>query len=140
MTTPAADGASLAAMISALAQVTAAQAEEGLSWNEIAERYGYPSGRQAKKIVHGLRVRVQRELAAIAARQAQHECPQSLRAHVRATGTHRGRRGRQPGLPGTGAVVDPDGTARLAAMTAPLMTAAAMQMTAMSLAQPACPC
>ena len=70
MTTPAAGGSSLAAMISALAQVTAAQAEEGLSWNEIAERYGYPSGRQAKKIVHGLRVRVQRELAAIAARQA----------------------------------------------------------------------
>jgi hypothetical protein len=58
----------LAAMISTLAQVNAAQ-QEGLSWNEIAARCGYPSGRQAKKTVHSLKAQVRRELAAAAARQ-----------------------------------------------------------------------
>jgi len=33
----------------------------GLSWNAIALAFGYPSGKQAKKIIHALRGRVQRE-------------------------------------------------------------------------------
>ena len=36
--------------------------DRGLSWGTIAAVYGYPSGRQAKKIIHDLRERVQREL------------------------------------------------------------------------------
>jgi hypothetical protein len=64
------EGPSLAAMIGTLAEVHAAQ-QEGASWNDIAARYGYPSGRQAKKIVNGLRVRVKRQLAVTAARQAE---------------------------------------------------------------------
>ena len=34
--------------------------ERGLSWNLIAVAFGYPSGKQAKKIIHALRDRVQR--------------------------------------------------------------------------------
>jgi hypothetical protein len=32
------------------------------TWEQIARVYGYPSGKQAKKIIHALRERVQREL------------------------------------------------------------------------------
>ncbi len=32
--------------------------ERGLTWNMIALAYGYPSGKQAKKIIHSLRGRV----------------------------------------------------------------------------------
>ena len=56
----------LAAMITALAEVDRAQ-KQGKSWNDIAGEFGYPSGRQAKKIIHSLRGRVKRELAAILA-------------------------------------------------------------------------
>jgi hypothetical protein len=59
----------LAAMITDLAQITAAQAA-GRTWNDIAALRGYPSGRQAKKITRGLKARIRRELAAITARQA----------------------------------------------------------------------
>ena len=31
----------------------------GLTWNNIAAAYGYPSGKQAKKIIHALRERIQ---------------------------------------------------------------------------------
>jgi hypothetical protein len=37
--------------------------ERGLSWAAIATAFGYPSGKQAKKMIHGLRVRVKREQA-----------------------------------------------------------------------------
>jgi DhnA family fructose-bisphosphate aldolase class Ia len=33
--------------------------ERGLTWNMIAVACGYPSGKQAKKIIHSLRERVQ---------------------------------------------------------------------------------
>jgi hypothetical protein len=41
--------------------VRAAQ-DKGLSWASIGAALGYPSGRQAKKAVHGLEARVRREL------------------------------------------------------------------------------
>jgi hypothetical protein len=66
----AAEDAPLAAMISTLAAVNAAQ-QQGSTWNDIAATFGYPSGRQAKKIVNGLRTRVKRELALYSARQAE---------------------------------------------------------------------
>ena len=34
--------------------------ERGLTWNKIALAFGYPSGKQAKKIIHALREQVQR--------------------------------------------------------------------------------
>ena len=68
MTTPAEPDSSLTAMISTLAQVNAAQ-QNGQSWNDIAEAFGYPSGRQAKKIIHELRDQVKRELTGMLARQ-----------------------------------------------------------------------
>ena len=34
--------------------------DRGLTWEQIARVYGYPSGKQAKKIIHALRDRVQR--------------------------------------------------------------------------------
>lgn len=34
--------------------------ERGLTWAQIARVYGYPSGKQAKKMIHGLRDRVKR--------------------------------------------------------------------------------
>ena len=34
--------------------------ERGLTWNMIAVAFKYPSGKQAKKIIHDLRERVQR--------------------------------------------------------------------------------
>jgi hypothetical protein len=43
--------------------VRAAQ-DKGLSWAAIGTALGYPSGRQAKKAVHDLKARVQRELRA----------------------------------------------------------------------------
>ena len=58
----------LAAMISALAEVDRAQ-KQGKSWNDIADEFGYPSGRQAKKIIHAIRDQVKRELAGILARR-----------------------------------------------------------------------
>ncbi len=44
--------------------------ERGVTWAVIARVYGYPSGKQAKKIVHDLRVRVQRELRKAENREA----------------------------------------------------------------------
>ena len=81
MTAPPAEGSPLAAMISAVAEgkpltsldkarlrlalVDQAQAR-GLSWAAIATAFGYPSGKQAKKMVHALRERVLRaDLAAL---------------------------------------------------------------------------
>ena len=58
----------LAAMITALAEVDRAQ-KQGKSWNDIADEFGYPSGCQAKKIIHGLRVKVKRELVAMLAKR-----------------------------------------------------------------------
>jgi hypothetical protein len=43
--------------------VRAAQ-DKGLSWAAIGTALGYPSGRQAKKAIHDLKARVQRELRA----------------------------------------------------------------------------
>jgi hypothetical protein len=43
--------------------VRAAQ-DKGLTWAQIGAALGYQSGREAKKAVHGLRVRVKREQAA----------------------------------------------------------------------------
>lgn len=78
MTPPAGPDSPLAAMISAvrdgkpltsldkarLRVLMVDQAQErGLSWAAIATAFGYPSGKQAKKMVHGLRVRVKREQA-----------------------------------------------------------------------------
>ena len=34
--------------------------DRGLTWNMIAVAFGYPSGKQAKKIIHDLRDRVKR--------------------------------------------------------------------------------
>jgi hypothetical protein len=45
-----------------LSLVRAAQ-DKGLSWAQIGTALGYPSGRAAKKAVHGLRDRVKREQA-----------------------------------------------------------------------------
>ena len=53
-------------MITTLAEVDQAQ-KQGKSWNDIATQYGYPSGRQAKKIIHSIRDQVKRELAAMLA-------------------------------------------------------------------------
>ena len=36
--------------------------ERGLTWNAIAVAFGYPSGKQAKKIIHDLRERVTRQI------------------------------------------------------------------------------
>ena len=55
-------------MIGTLAEVDAAQ-KQGKSWNDIAGDLGYPSGRQAKKIIHAIRDQVKRELAGILARR-----------------------------------------------------------------------
>ena len=60
----------LAAAIRALAAINAAH-QDGRTWNQIAADHGYPSGRQAKKHAHTLREHVKRELAAIAAIQAE---------------------------------------------------------------------
>ena len=68
MTTPAQPTPSLAAMISTLAEVNAAQ-QNGQTWNQIAEAYGYPSGKQARKAIRGLRDQVKRELTGMLARQ-----------------------------------------------------------------------
>jgi hypothetical protein len=66
---------SLAAMIGTVAEgnpatdllrlslVKAAQ-DKGLTWAQIGAALGYQSGREAKKAVHGVRVRVKREQAA----------------------------------------------------------------------------
>ncbi len=59
--TPPEQHSSLAAMVTALAEVTAAQTQ-GRTWNQIAAQYGYPSGRQAKKDIHALRGHVTRQL------------------------------------------------------------------------------
>lgn len=34
--------------------------DRGLTWAMVASVYGYPSGKQAKKMIHGLRDRVKR--------------------------------------------------------------------------------
>ena len=60
----------LAAMIGTLAEVDAAQ-KQGKSWNAIAAQFGYPSGRQAKKLVHALKAQVRQELAAMAGRHTE---------------------------------------------------------------------
>ena len=75
MTAPAEQDSPLAAMITAVADgqpltrhdkdrlrlLLVDQAlERGLTWNKIALAFGYPSGKQAKKIINGLRTRVQR--------------------------------------------------------------------------------
>ena len=81
MTPPAVEelDSALAALISAVAEgkpftaldkavtrlllVDRAQAA-GATWAAIAAAFGYPSGKQAKKMVHALRSRVKRELMA----------------------------------------------------------------------------
>ena len=85
MTAPATEDSPLAAMISVVADgqpLTALDQarmrvlmvdqalERGITWAMIARVYGYPSGRQAKKAVHGLREQVQRELRLAENREA----------------------------------------------------------------------
>ena len=75
MTAPAEQDSPLAAMISAVADghlLTRADKdrmrlllvdqalERGLTWNMIAVAFKYPSGKQAKKIINGLRTRMKR--------------------------------------------------------------------------------
>ena len=60
----------LAAAIRTLAEINAAH-QDGRTWNQIAADHGYPDGRQAKKHARTLREHVKRELAAIAAIQAE---------------------------------------------------------------------
>jgi len=60
----------LAAAIRVLAEINAAH-QAGRTWNQIAADHGYPDGRQAKKIARDLREHVKRELAAVAALQAE---------------------------------------------------------------------
>jgi lysophospholipid acyltransferase (LPLAT)-like uncharacterized protein len=57
------DASSLNLALLGLELVTAAQ-DKGLTWAQIGAALGYPSGREAKKAVHGLRDRVKREQAA----------------------------------------------------------------------------
>ena len=78
MTAPAAEDSPLAEMISALAdgqshtrhqhdRILLALVDEaqrnGATWAVIAAAFKYPSGKQAKKIIHALRERVKREQA-----------------------------------------------------------------------------
>ena len=75
MTAPAEEDSPLAAMITAVAdgQILTRHDKDrmrlllvgqalgrGLTWNMIALAFGYPSGKQAKKIIHSLRDRVKR--------------------------------------------------------------------------------
>ena len=60
----------LASAIRTLAELNAAH-QDGRTWNQIAADHGYPDGRQAKKHARTLREHVKRELAAIAAIQAE---------------------------------------------------------------------
>ncbi len=77
MTAPPAEDSPLAALISAVRGgqpltaldqarmrllMTDQALERGLSWAQIATAFGYPSGKQARKIIHDLRARVQREM------------------------------------------------------------------------------
>ncbi len=68
MTTPAEEASSLAAMISALRDITEAQ-QQGRTWAEIGASRGM-SGPEAKKEAHRLREQVKQALAARAARAA----------------------------------------------------------------------
>ena len=75
MTAPAEPDSPLAAMITAVADGQPLTRHDkdrmrlllvdqalgrGLTWNMIALAFGYPSGKQAKKIINGLRTRVKR--------------------------------------------------------------------------------